>query len=83
VTASYNMLNNETDLLPGVYDFSISPLEQTLSPGGISTYHRAGWEAPSIVSHKMTGVDPIILHGIQIKAGETLDKTLSFETKHE
>ena len=78
--ASYNLLSNKADLLPGDYDFSIWPLEHHISPGGIDVFH-GGVSGPDIYYGRIKGVGPVILHDVQINANETLEKTVKFE-KH-
>jgi len=65
-------------LVPGNYDISVLPLEYTLSPGGVDVFH-GGVEAPGIKTKRIHGVEPIILHNIEIRPGATLKKSVNFE----
>jgi len=78
VKATYNLLTNKADLLPGRYDISIRPLEFHLTPGGVDVFH-GGTSGPGIQTRRVHAVDPVILHDIQIKSNQTLEKTVRFE----
>lgn len=76
--ASFNMITNRVELLPGHYDISVVPLEYTLSLGGVDVFH-GGVEGPSVKTKRIPNIKPIILHNIEIKPGESLEKTLNFK----
>ena len=75
---SYNMMTNTVELLPGHYDISVVPMEFTLSLGGLEFFHGRS-EAPSIKTKVIAHIKPIILHNIEIKPDESLEKTLNFK----
>jgi|GEM_PF-2488764 len=78
VDTSYNLFSNSVELVPGNYDISVLPLEYTLSPGGVDVFH-GGVEGPGIKTKRIHGVEPIILHNIEIRPDATLKKSVNFE----
>lgn len=81
IITTYNFFNNEADILPGTYDFLIRPLEYHLeSLGGVDVFH-GGVSGPEIGTRRVQGVEPVVLHNVQIKKGGALKKTVTFTTK--
>lgn len=80
VKATYNLLTNKADFLPGRYDISIRPLEFHLTPGGVDVFH-GGISGPGMQTRRVHGAEPVILHDIRINPKETLEKTVRFEIK--
>jgi len=78
VDTSYNLFSNSVELVPGDYDISVMPLEYTLSPGGVDVFH-GGVEGPGIKTRRIHGIEPIILHNIEIRPGATLKKSVNFD----
>ncbi len=79
VIASYNLFSLSTGLLPGHYDIQVRPLEVALSVGGVDVFH-GKWEGPGLKTRRVDGIEPVILHDIEIRAGEVVEKTVEFET---
>jgi len=74
----YTVDAGKTEFLPGHYDFKVWPVGHCLSPGGVDVFH-GGVSGPRLRARMLPGVKPVILHNIEIKAGEVTKKTVEFK----
>ena len=76
VGATYNLLNNGIKIMPGTYDLWVQPLEVNFQPG-IDVFH--GRSGQTFVPVPAKGVEPIILHNVEILPESSTSKTVRFE----
>ncbi len=77
VGATYNLLNNGIKIMPGTYDLWVQPLEVSFQPG-IDVFH--GRSGQTFVPVPAKGVEPIILHNVEIPPDSSTSKTVRFES---
>jgi len=78
--STYNFMTNSAGLLPGSYDLSIRPRKIYFSPG-VPDFFQGRSQGPGFKTRRIGGLEPLILHGITIRSGERLEKTVEFTTK--